>query len=433
MLSEWTDSTLGALGEFRNGVNFNREQEGSGIPVLKVKDFGDSFLAPLTGLDELSSTRFAIRDEQLLQVGDTVIIRSNGNPTLVGRCLFVARAPRPTTFSGFCIRFRPDPKLLEPRFAAYFVRSPFCRQRFYAFGSGTGIQNLNQTVLSNLPLRLPPLAEQKAIAQTLGALDEKIDVNLRMNQTLEMLAHALFRAWFVDFEPVRAKAEGRRPNALDEASAGLFPSRLIHSESGDLPEHWSWRPLDQTARFLNGLALQKYPPSGPDSLPVIKITQLRQGSSEGADRASAAVPGDYIVEDGDLLFSWSGSLLIALWAGGRGALNQHLFKVIPANLPKWFVHHWCLHHLTDFQSIAAGKATTMGHIQRHHLTQALTVVPSEEILALGDRVIGPLWARWLLNALENRTLVALRDTLLPRLLSGELGVGAHDYLVAATA
>jgi len=150
------------------------------------------------------------------------------------------------------------------------------------------------------------------------------------------MARALFKSWFVDFDPVRAKAEGRGPG-VPKPIADLFPARLVDSELGEIPEGWSEKPLDEMARFVNGLALQKYPPSDGKSLPVIKIAQLRSRNTGDADRASSDLAPDYIVQDGDILFSWSGSLECVLWAGGSGALNQHLFKVFPTGHPAGFV------------------------------------------------------------------------------------------------
>ena len=180
------------------------------------------------------------------------------------------------------------------------------------------------------------------------------------------------------------------------------------------------KSLDEIARFLNGLALQKYPPSHGRSLPLIKIAQLRAGHTSDADRASADLDADYIVEDGDLLFSWSGSLECVLWAGDRGALNQHLFKVTSAGYPKWLCYLGVHRHLGDFRHIAAGKATTMGHIQRHHLSDAKLAVPSQLLVRALDAVIAPLVESLWRRSVESRSLATLRDSLLPKLISGEL-------------
>lgn len=128
----------------------------------------------------------------------------------MGRSLFFREASQAVTFSGFCIRFRPDPEKIDPLFAAYFIRSPFCRQRFTAYGSGTSIQNLSQDILFHLPIDLPPLSEQQAIAHILGTLDDKIELNRQMNKTLEAIAQAIFKSWFIGFDPVRAKEEAYR-------------------------------------------------------------------------------------------------------------------------------------------------------------------------------------------------------------------------------
>jgi type I restriction enzyme S subunit len=169
--------------------------------------------------------------------------------------------------------------------------------------------------------------EQRAIAHILGSLDDKIELNRRMNKTLEAMARTIFKSWFVDFDPVHAKAEGR-PTGLPDDIAALFPDSFEDSELGEIPKGWEVKSLDQIATYLNGLACQKYPPEkDKESLPVIKIRELHQGITDNTDRATTTVPTDYIVKDGDVLFSWSGSLMIDIWTQGKGILNQHLFKI----------------------------------------------------------------------------------------------------------
>ena len=284
--------------------------------------------------------------------------------------------------------------------------------------------NLNTTIMSAVPFALPPLAEQKAIAAVLGALDDKIELNRRMNATLEAMARALFLSWFVDFDPVRAKLDGRKPVGLDDATAALFPEHLEETPLGHTPQGWEVRSLDKVAHYLNGLALQKYPPGGGQTLPVIKIAQLRKGDSTGADQCNTDLPPEYVVNDGDVLFSWSGSLEVELWCGGRGALNQHLFKVTSQEFPKWFYYLWTLYHLDEFRLIAAGKATTMGHIQRGHLTAAKVLVPPRPLLDAMSHAMSPLIDQIIANRTQSRTLVLLRNELLPKLLSGELRVSS---------
>lgn len=236
-----------------------------------------------------------------------------------------------------------------------------------------------------------------------------------MNRTLEEMAQARFKSWFVDFDG---------------------HSEFEHSDLGRIPRGWTCSPLDSIATFLNGAACQKYRPAdGEASLPVVKIRELREGVGQDTERVGVSIPEKWHLTDGDLLFSWSGSLALGWWYGGPAALNQHLFKVSSELLPKWYVYLWLQHHLPHFQRIAASKATTMGHIQRHHLTQALVMVPSKSVLDEMDRLAAPLLQRLELNLQQSRTLTALRDLLLPRLISGQLRVpeSLDDALAALQA
>ena len=200
---------------------------------------------------------------------------------------------------------------------------------------------------------------------------------------------------------------------------------------GLVPRGWGVAALDSVADFLNGLALQKFPPENDDDwLPVIKIAQLRKGDTSGADHASQNIKSEYIVQNGDVLFSWSGSLEVEVWCGGMGALNQHLFKVTSKNFAKWFYFLWTRYHLPHFQQIAAGKATTMGHIQRKHLTEAKVLVPPESLLGVANDAFDPLLNQLITNSLQAQTLATLRDTLLPRLISGQLRLPAAETLLA---
>jgi type I restriction enzyme, S subunit len=309
---------------------------------------------------------------------------------------------------------------LDTRFLKFLVGSREFTQFVLAVQTGTAVPHISGEQIQSFRFYLPPLAEQRAIAHILGTLDDKIENNRQMNRTLEEIAAALFTSWFVDFDAVRAKAAGRQPEGMDAETAALFPDRLVESEIGEIPEGWDLRSLDSIARYVNGLALQKYPPTGDESIPVIKIAQLRKGNTDGADRASPQLDPDFIVEHGDILFSWSGTLEVEVWTGGRGALNQHLFKVTSEDFPKWFYFLWTRHHLPRFRELARDKATTMGHIQRRHLAEAETVAPPLETLMALDAIMSPMIDAIISNSTQSRTLMSVRDGLLPKLLSGEL-------------
>lgn len=219
------------------------------------------------------------------------------------------------------------------------------------------------------------------------------------------------------------EADIMREYHLTEELYDLFPSSFADSPLGPIPSGWEVKPLSKIATFLNGLALQKYPARAEeDFLPVIKIAELRNGISTSTDKANTNLPTEYIVHNGDILFSWSGSLMVKVWSGEKGALNQHLFKVFSNGYPKWFYYLWVNHYLPMFQEIAADKATTMGHIQRKHLDQAKVVCPSAAFLDKMDKIFGVILSKIILNNKQIQTLTELRDTLLPRLISGKIRV-----------
>lgn len=344
----------------------------------------------------------------------------------IGEVAIVPKDGQRYFLSTSLMKISISPSLADPLFVFYYLKSNAGRHEILRFGSQVGTPGIGQPLTSLRQFRVPcpPLSVQSAIASLFASLDDKIELNRRMNETLEATAQAIFKDWFVDFGPTRAKMEGRVPYLAPDIWS-LFPDRL---DDEGKPQGWNVKPLDQVADFLNGLALQKYPANGGTSLPVIKIAQLRAASVASADLASTEIPKDYIVENGEVLFSWSGSLLQRVWTAGRGALNQHLFKVTSKQFPKWFFFHWIAEHMPSFQATAASKATTMGHIQRHHLTQAVTFIGTPAVMKAADEIIGPLFNRQIANDLESRTLAGMRDFLLPKLMSGEVRVKGAEKL-----
>lgn len=270
--------------------------------------------------------------------------------------------------------------------------------------TGSAQPKLNQANLLKIPIKIPVnLSDQRKIAGILSALDAKIENNNKINANLEAQAQALFKSWFVDFTPFKDQP-------------------FVDSELGPIPEGWKVGKLTDIAVYLNGLAMQKFPPQDiKDSFPVLKIKELGAGICDNSsDRCSNKVPKKYIIEDGDIIFSWSGTLMVDVWCGGQCGLNQHLFKVSSSNYPKWFYYHWIKKHLRDFIHIARDKAVTMGHIKRGHLDNALVVVPNNFILEKATHLFEPLLNMVISKRIENQRLAALRDTLLPKLMSGEI-------------
>lgn len=317
---------------------------------------------------------------------------------------------------------RPRAHRILGSYLFYALTARPTQQQFHAYANGVTRFGLRKHDIGLVEIPLPRLDEQRAIAHVLGTLDDRIELNRRMNETLEATARALYKSWFVDFDPVRAKMEGR-DTGLPPHIADLFPDRLVDSEMGEIPEGWKCTPLDRIARFQNGLALQKFRPRGNEArLPVVKIAQMRTRRANSGEYASAAIKPDCIIDDGDILFSWSGSLLVTTWCGGRAALNQHLFKVSSEMYPKWFYLQSLLSHLPTFRRIAQDKATTMGHIRRHHLTEALCGSPPARVIATVSETFSRLHQQQVANDINSDALTSLRDHVLPKLISGVIRV-----------
>lgn len=323
-----------------------------------------------------------------------------------------------------CLRAKDG---LDQGYLFYLIGSHRFTDHVLSIQTGTAVPHISGPQILQFRYRPLPLDSQRAIAAVLGSLDDKIEQNRRTARALERLARAIFQAWFVDFEPVKVKAAGATSfPSMPQSIFDALPTTFTDSDFGPVPEGWEVRALSEVATFLNGLALQKYPPRGDGhDLPVIKIAQLRKGSTEGADWANGSVPSQYVIEDGDLLFSWSGTLEVEFWLAGRGALNQHLFKVTSSQFPTWLCLLWIRQHLPWFRAIAASKATTMGHIQRGHLEAAQVAVPPYAILSAAEVVLGPIYDQYAQLQIEARCLGRMRDFLLPKLLSGRVGVDAR--------
>lgn len=279
-----------------------------------------------------------------------------------------------------------------PRFIHYYLRQRSIIDLVNNMSGQSAQPNINFEEIKSIKILLPPFKEQTAIASILSSLDDKIDFLHNQNKTLEQLAETLFRQWFVE----------------------------------ETEESWEKKSLVDVADYLNGLALQKFPSNGIDSLPIIKIREMKQGVTENSDKCSKEIPSQYIIQHGDVLFSWSGSLEVVLWTGGEGALNQHLFKVTSEKYPKWFFYLATKKHLEDFKSIAESKSTTMGHIQREHLKQAMVSIPPKVLFEKYDQRIAPLIDKRIDNNKQIRTLTQLRDTLLPKLMSGAVRVNLKN-------
>lgn len=410
-----------AMGPFGSNIKSDNFVD-KGVPVIRgvnlnSERFHDDDFVFLTEekANELSSS---------IAYPNDILFTHRGTIGQVGIIPTKSKYPR-YVVSQSQMKLKVNSKIADPVYIFYYFKSPVGQHQLLMNTSTTGVPAISQplTSLRNISISLPSLETQKKVSNFLSSLDDKIELNRQMNQTLEAMARAIFKSWFVDFDPVYAKMEGRDyplpPEIMD-----LFPDELEESELGLIPKGWEVSSLDQIANYLNGLALQKYPPENEkESLPVIKIRELRSGfPNNQSNLATTDLPDEYVINDGDIVFSWSGSLLVKIWCGGKGALNQHLFKVTSDNYPKWFYYLWTDHHLSEFQRIAADKATTMGHIKRHHLQDAKVLIPHLKLLDKGTKCISPLLDKFISNSIMENLLNEEKELLLPRLINGELEI-----------
>ena len=282
---------------------------------------------------------------------------------------------------------------VDEDFIYYLVCSPLVREpAIKSMVGSSGRQRVQTDVVQNLEIMVPDYEEQKRISGLLKSLDDKIAANTEVNKNLLEQAQTIFAEEFLSLDGV--------------------------------PEDWSESSLLGIANYLNGLAMQKFRPSDAEQgLPVLKIKELRQGSCDAnSELCSPSIKPEYIVHDGDVIFSWSGSLLVDFWCGGTCGLNQHLFKVTSNEYAKWFYFAWTNHHLQKFAAIAADMATTMGHIKREDLAKAEVLIPSQSDYDRIGGILAPLYDLVIANRIENRKLASLRDDLLPQLMSGQLDV-----------
>lgn len=238
--------------------------------------------------------------------------------------------------------FDNQKKDIFPDFIYWLMRTGEYQGFIVGSASGSSVMHTSPSRIQEYEFLLPPLPEQKAISAVLSSLDDKIDLLHRQNKTLEAMAEALFRQWFIE----------------------------------EAQDDWEEKPLSTIADFLNGLACQKFPPKNDlDKLPVLKIRELKGGIGDDCDYSTTDISPEYLVKAGDVIFSWSASLMMKIWDGQTCILNQHLFKVTSKEFPRWFYYHWCKFHLDEFIAISQAHATTMGHIKRGDLDAAIVTVP----------------------------------------------------------
>lgn len=274
-------------------------------------------------------------------------------------------------------------ELLPEYLMMWFRRPEFDRYaRFKSHGSAREVFDWEE--MCNVMLPIPSLEEQQRIVDRYNAIQHRIATNKQTIAKLEEAAQALYRKMFVD-----------------------------NIDPENLPEGWRMGCLTDIAEYFNGLACQNFDTDSEDYYPVLKIRELGQGHFDNnSNHATKHVPSGYIIHDGDIIFSWSATLLVDFWCGGNGVLNQHLFKVTPINCPKWFAYFSTQRHIEGWKTFISAKATSMGHIKREDLEIAKVVIPDNKTLVAADEKINPLVSLWLQVKKENKKFTELLSLLM---------------------
>ena len=316
--------------------------------------------------------------------------------------------------------------LIDYQYCYYLLASDYLTNYLCGINSNTSgsHKRINPDILLSVDVALPTLNEQKRIGSMLANLDRKIEINRAINHNLEAIAKQLYDYWFVQFDFPNTEGKPYK------SSGG----KMVWNEKlkREIPEEWHCGNLFEIATFTNGLACQKFrPKDGEVPLPVIKIREMHDGISSDTEEVSPNIPESVKVYNGDVLFSWSASLEVILWACGLGGLNQHIFKVTSANdFPKSFYYFQLLNYVDVFKKMAEARKTTMGHITQDHLQQSTIAIPdNKDIVDKFEKRISPIFAQMVKLQEEIQQLSKQRDELLPLLMNGQASLNydlAHD-------
>ena len=378
-LSELSLDGKGTYGIAASAVPYSNDL----YTYLRITDINDN---GNLNKDSLKSVDDKKADNYVLKKNDIVFARTGAS---TGRNYFYDELDGTLVYAGFLIKFTLDPQKINPKFVKYYCQSKYYKEWVYSFNAGSTRGNINAKTFGTLPIPVFSREYQNKVVSILDSIDLKMKNNMEINNNLAQQAQAIFSQEFLTLKT--------------------------------LPVGWKKSNLIDIADYLNGLAMQKYRPSiGETGIRVLKIKELRQGCcDDNSDLCSPNIKSEYIIHNGDVIFSWSGSLLVDFWCGGICGLNQHLFKVTSSKYDKWFYYAWTKHHLDHFIAVAADKATTMGHIKRNELAKAEVLIPNEIDYNRIGNLLQPIYNLIIANRIENKKLAETRDILLPKLMSGE--------------
>lgn len=427
MSDRWLTRPLSELVDPARGICYGVVQPGEdsadGIPIVRVNDIRGSRIATtdplrIRGEIEAKYARSRLRGGELLL-------------TLVGTVGETAVVPHELAGWNTARAVGVLPILDEPgaRWVHYVLRSPELRGLLREWCNTTVQATLNLRDVARLPITLPPKKEREAIEGVLSALDDKIELNRQTNETLDATARALFKSWFVDFDPVRAKMEGRSLAGGDAAAADLFPDSFEDSSEGALPRGWRYDSVYELCKVRYGAPYaSKLFNTERRGFPLVRIRDLSTHDPEVF--TDELHPVGFTVEPGELLVGMDGEFRARVWLGPVAVVNQRVCKFIPnTHVPILFLRQAIEPRLAFFERAKVG--TTVIHLGKSDIDTMRVVVPPTSLLERFGALTNPLLDLICSNAKEVRALAEARDALLPRLLSGELRVRDAERVVEA--
>jgi type I restriction enzyme S subunit len=340
---------------------------------------------------------------------------------------FVVVMGRPMATSQDFVNWVCGPNI-DPHFLKYVLLAE--NEALWRFASGTTHQTIYYPEAKAFHVCLPPIAEQKAITSVLGALDDKIELNRRMNATLEAMARALFQSWFVDFDPVRAKLDGRQPNGLDKATAALFPAEFEQSIQGGIPRGWSIEPVGDVVSCVGGSTPSTAEPefwengthhwTTPKDFSSLEAPILIDTERKITDAGVATISSG-LLPAGTLLMSSRAPVGYLAISAIPVAINQG-FIAMKCNerASNFFMLNWCHEKMAQIEARATG--TTFAEISKQNFRPIPVLLPAIELMKAFSKTVAPWYGKIEANIHQSRALADIRDALIPKLLSGEIRV-----------
>ena len=430
MAGEWQEIEFGDIlpNGTRNGVYKKKSFHGTGV---KIVNMGELFAHPR--LRDIPMKRVELTQSELerssLRPGDLLFARRSLVAEGAGKCTLVMEVNEPTTFESSIIRARPDYRRANSLFLYYFFNSPQGRYLLGTILRQVAVSGITGADLVKLRIPLPPLDEQQAIAHILGTLDDKIELNRQMNRTLEEMARAIFKSWFVDFDPVRAKADGRN-TGLPAEIAALFPDSFEDSELGEIPKGWGISPIGDVVQVVGGGTPSTREPAywdggthpfcTPKDMSQLTNVVLLETERHLTDEGMAKVSSGQLPVGTVLLSSRAPIGYLAI-AEMPISVNQGIIAMVcDSTLPNLYVLYWTQANMD--RVLANANGSTFMEISKRNFRPITAVVPTPEVLQRFMRIVNPFHQQIVSLHKQSRQLANIRDTLLPKLISGKLRV-----------